>query len=78
MSQVEFGHPHVLAAWVFVKMDHPGEMKTVLAVETSLNLNPNDRAYDEGALVDLGNKVWEYLAHHRYIESAEIVPIKIA
>ena len=77
MSQIELGHPHVVAAWLYVRLDGPGEMKTVLAVETSLNLDPNDRAYDEGALVDLSNKIWEYLASHRHIEAAEIVPIKI-
>jgi hypothetical protein len=78
MSQVEFNDPHVMAAWVAVQMNRPGEMKTILVVETSLNLNQEDKAYDSDSIKSLAHKVWAYLAAHDYIESAELVPIKIA
>jgi hypothetical protein len=46
MSQVEFNDPHVMAAWVAVQMNRPGEMKTILVVESAAEarLHPWDRS----------------------------------
>lgn len=72
---ISIPNKHAGTTWLSVNVDRNGLIKTILKVETTLNLNPMHPAHNTSEFASLQADIVEYMKANPHIDSADILQI---